>query len=272
MELPIDLKELRAEVLLNYLYPEKTSQWIARYEGTFYRNYSNDILSCDEEKDRVSVSRDGFLKLLPQGLLTTDDGLRKGDFEEKYKKEVEELKLLQDVFQPFDTIRFRKSVEIEKQISDLLASKEEYFINKFSQWIRIERNNRFIKPLLHLLPQIHRHRGNMGRIGELIGIVTGYKVEMKYDKYQEYERAKCSIPCLSYILVIEDLDVKKFADLGTELKPFFDFMLQWFVPFDVMVEFKIKHLNKIFDMNDEMILDYNTEIDEPLLSNDNNKN
>ena len=56
-------------MLLNYLYPEMESQWIAIDKGTFYRNYNQDALSIDEKEKKVVLARDGFLRLLPDGLL-----------------------------------------------------------------------------------------------------------------------------------------------------------------------------------------------------------
>ena len=98
-----NITEIKAEVLLNHLYPELADQWIVKNKGTFYRNYSEDAMRIDEESGTVSLSRDGFLRLLPQGLITTDDELKGKDFHAKY----EELKLrrsqLEELFRPFDS-------------------------------------------------------------------------------------------------------------------------------------------------------------------------
>ena len=44
------IPEIKAELLLNNLYPEAGSQWSVQNEGIFYRNYNSDLLSIDEEK------------------------------------------------------------------------------------------------------------------------------------------------------------------------------------------------------------------------------
>ena len=72
----MDISEMKAEVLLNHLYPELAERWIVKNKGTFYRNYSEDVMRIDEEQGMVALSRDGFLRLLPQGLITTDDELK----------------------------------------------------------------------------------------------------------------------------------------------------------------------------------------------------
>ena len=45
-----NLYDISAEFLLNYLYPDRMDQWEVDCAGTFYRNYSEDILAIDEEK------------------------------------------------------------------------------------------------------------------------------------------------------------------------------------------------------------------------------
>ena len=66
-----NLSEISAEMLLNYLYPDLADRWIVQAEGTFYRNYNRDVLTYDEENAEIQVARDGFQKLLPQGMLFT---------------------------------------------------------------------------------------------------------------------------------------------------------------------------------------------------------
>lgn len=70
------IPDISAEMLLNYLYPEAGTRWIAQNEGTFYRNYNSDVLSVDDEKMEVQTSRDSFMSLLPQGLLTLSTDLK----------------------------------------------------------------------------------------------------------------------------------------------------------------------------------------------------
>ena len=79
MTLTNDISEIRAEVLLNYLYPELEDRWRAHYDGAFYRNYNRDALYVNTDTAEVSLARDGFLRLLPQGLLSNTDELRKGN-------------------------------------------------------------------------------------------------------------------------------------------------------------------------------------------------
>ena len=60
-----NIAEASAEMLLNYLYPEVERKWIAHGEGSFYRNYTNDLLDFDDETMDAWLARDTFLRLLP---------------------------------------------------------------------------------------------------------------------------------------------------------------------------------------------------------------
>ena len=59
-----NLYDISAEFLLNYLHPDQMDQWEVDCAGTFYRNYSEDILAIDEEKGAVRLARDSFLRLI----------------------------------------------------------------------------------------------------------------------------------------------------------------------------------------------------------------
>ena len=81
-----DLYHISAESLLNYLYPDDIDRWGVDCAGTFYRNYSPDVLNLDEDNWTVRLSRDSFLRLLPLGIIATDNALKCKDFEQKYEQ------------------------------------------------------------------------------------------------------------------------------------------------------------------------------------------
>ena len=55
-----NLYDISAEFLLNYLHPDQMDQWEVDCAGTFYRNYSEDVLTIDEEKGIFITPIDGF--------------------------------------------------------------------------------------------------------------------------------------------------------------------------------------------------------------------
>ena len=83
MNVSYDISQISAEMLLNYLYPELGEKWIVRSAGTFYRNYNNDHLSVYEDTEEVVLARDGFLKLLPEALISDENELKGGHVSEK---------------------------------------------------------------------------------------------------------------------------------------------------------------------------------------------
>ena len=95
MEQQRDLFEINAEMYLHYLYPELADQWRVESKGTFYRNYNQDVLELETEEQRVELARDGFLKLLPQGLYSKDDDLKGKNFREKYEAMRKKQELLE---------------------------------------------------------------------------------------------------------------------------------------------------------------------------------
>ena len=121
-----DISQISAEMLLNYLFPELREKWTARYAGTFYRNYNNDHLSVYEDTAEVVLARDGFLKLLPEALLSDENELRGDNFAEKYHKLERRKKLFSEAFLPFDTFAFKQKLRIEQQTSELLQAKLTY--------------------------------------------------------------------------------------------------------------------------------------------------
>ena len=108
MDLNQQIPEISAEMLLNFLYPELEEKWIAHHDGAFYRNYSRDVLSVEPEEEQVSLSRDGLLRLLPQGLLSPEGELRTGDPDERHDEIQQRLKVLSEAFLPFDSFAFRR--------------------------------------------------------------------------------------------------------------------------------------------------------------------
>ena len=118
-------------MLLNYLYPEVERKWIAHGEGSFYRNYNNDLLDFDDETMEAWLARDTFLNLLPQGVINNDNDLRGEDAAEKFKKIQRRIRLLNEAFLPIDTTAFRQRLYVERQVSELLQNKLSYILKEY---------------------------------------------------------------------------------------------------------------------------------------------
>ena len=126
-----NLYDISAEFLLNYLYPDRMDQWEVDCAGTFYRNYSEDILAIDEEKGAVRLARDSFLRLLPQGVIANDNALKGNDFEQKYERLKKKEELLRSLFKPVDTLAFRFRLHIENQVTQLSEKKLVFLLKHY---------------------------------------------------------------------------------------------------------------------------------------------
>ena len=119
-------------MLLGHLFPEYELLWTVRSRGTFYRNYSADVMDIDEDELTIDIARDGILKLLPPALLTGDFELTKNnaegqkhrkDFKARYDEMKRRLHLLEEAFLPIDTFNFRKNLATERYIEEILEIK-----------------------------------------------------------------------------------------------------------------------------------------------------
>ena len=169
-----DITQLKAEVLLNYLYPEMEGDWIVDNKGVFYRNYNEDILALYVDEKRVVLSRDGFLKLLPQGILANDDDLKKAkDIATKTKEIERRIHLLNEAFLPFDIWHFRRTLAIERQVAELLRGQVEYLLKEYFGFDLTAEENPYVKRMAPLLPYAKRWRGDVAMLRKVIELLFG---------------------------------------------------------------------------------------------------
>ncbi|MEG1659115.1 MAG: hypothetical protein RR304_00870 [Bacteroides sp.] len=256
----IDIKEISAEMMLNYLYPELGNKWIARHKGTFYRNYNKDVVNFDVKNGEVTITRDGFLKLLPQALITLDDELKNKDLKEKIEAIRRNKCLLDETFLPFDTFAFRNSLRIERQVSDLLNQKIDFILKNYFYYDLSAETDKYVKELAVMLPFVSCLRGNFGFISDVLAALLGYEVSMHTGRYSFNDDTLNWLPMVRYEIMAENLEVNEYKDLNKNIKGLCDFIREWFMPFDMHVEILIKHHKQPFTLGGKLTLDYNTEI------------
>lgn len=259
MKFDINIPEISAEMLLNFLYPELEERWIVRNEGTFYRNYNNDTLDVSEEKGEVSLARDGFLKLLPSAMISHDDELQKGDIKEKHK-EIERRKLiLKEAFIPFDSISFRRKLRIEREISDLLKNKLNYILLTYFGINYKKLENPYVKEWSTLLPYIRNRRGDFGLIKEILKSQFECKVNVYTGRYSHTDSTKKWLPLVRYELIKEKLNNKEFNELQKKIETLRDFLAEWFIPAEMKCEIFVKDHKANLVLDNNLTLDYNTQ-------------
>jgi len=261
MELKPNIQEISAEMLLSYLYPELEDKWIARHEGTFYRNYNNDALTVDAENVTVSLARDGFLKLLPQGMINSEDELRGKEVKGRFEAMEKRNHLLNEAVLPIDTFNFRKRMQIERNVSELLDDKLDFILRRYYGITVTDDMDPNVREAAYLLPFISKRRGDMYFVRELIKSVLGYPVEMKRGRFSGTDNSLNWLPLVRYDLLVPSLDAEGYKGKMAEITPFFNFLLEWFIPVDIMCRFGIKTGKKSFGSEIGMVLDYNVGIE-----------
>lgn len=243
MKTKSNISALRAEVLLNHLYPEQSDSWIVTNKGTFYRNYSEDVLQLDAKLSQVSLSRDGLLRLLPQGLVSTKDEL----------KEAEEL------FVPFDSWRFRDSLRAEEDFAYLLENKLNIILKTY-YGVDIEaETNPLVREMMKLLPLASCIRGNFHKIGDILMALLNQRVSTHITCYNWSDKTVDTQPMVCYKVWVPELTSESYKELEKNIEALKNFLVEWFIPFDTYCAIEIK-TEQATSLNNTMLLNYNTKL------------
>lgn len=236
-----NISEIRAEVQLNHLYPEQTDNWIVRDKGTFYRNYNSDILQLEEKLSQVNLSRDGLLRLLPQGLIGPNKNF------------------LEELFTPFDSWNFRDSVRNEEDLSQLLDNKLNILLETYYGVDIVNEKNPYIKEMMKILPLVSRLRGNYYKIGDILNVILNHKVTTHISCYNWSDKVADTQPMVSYKVWIPNLTKEAYRELDTNIEALVSFLAEWFIPFDTRCVIELKTEEKA-SLNHTMLLNYNTKL------------
>lgn len=260
MSFDINIPEIGAEMMLNYLYPELEERWIVNNEGTFYRNYNNDTLSVSPDSSEISLARDGFLKLLPQGMISSEDELQSGDKLQKHKEIERRKKVLKEAFVPIDSLIFRRKLRIEREISQLLENKLDYVLKTYFGIEYSTIDNPYVKELASLLPYIRERRGDLGLIKNILKSLFDCKVNLYSGRYSHTDTTSKWIPLIRYELIMENLDNEVFNSFFEKIQPMKRFISEWFIPAEMKLEILIKDHTQNLKTGNQLTLGYNTQI------------
>ena len=255
-----NLYDISAEFLLNYLYPDLMNRWKVDCVGTFYRNYSEDILEIDEEKTTVLLARDSFLRLLPQGLIATDKALKGGNFELKYENLKKKEELLRTLFKPVDTLAFRFRLHIENQVTQLTEKHLTFLLRHYFHYDITREKDSYIQKVAPFLLFVSQLRANFGFIRDLLACLFSHKVEIHKGLYTWKEDEHCACPAIEFQLIVPNLTAEAYDKLDKAIAPLREFLIEWFIPFDTHCVIGIKQHGQPFTLGESLTLDYNTEI------------
>lgn len=254
-------KEISAEMLLQYLYPDMEKQWKARYDGSFYRNYSGDILSMDPQLGEVSLSRDSFIKRLPDGVVSPLEELQGNISEEQYEAINRRKAALKDAFLPFDTINFRQRLAIEREISSLLNSKLQYILKYFFKIDLEQEQDPLVRKAAVLLPFVSKKRGDLRYVKLMLENLLNTHVDMDLShRHSDTDSSKSWLPKVIYRVLMPGLTSEKFQSETKRIEPISQFIKEWFIPFEVVCDIVIKAPQTESTLNKQCLLNYNCKI------------
>lgn len=258
------MDQISAEMLLCRLYPELEGKWKVRQRGSFYRNYSSDIIALNADEATVELSRDGFLMHLPASLLSSEQELMDVDsqgrknpksFKGRYEEMTLRLKTLQEAFLPVDSILFEERLQREKEVSRLLSMKMAFILKEYFDYDLNQETDPLRRKVAMMLPFYPGVKGDIHFVKSLISAATGHKVRMVRSRWSEVDNKRCALPKVRYELLVDGLSREAYVELMERLKPMGDFIQERLMPFDCLFELSVKGKASM-----EPILNYNSTL------------
>lgn len=249
--------QAKAEFILHCLYPELDAEWDATYKGTFYRNYSPDIMGYDPDTAEVELSRDGILKLLPAPFISPEDEMDASSSPARAEGIARRTAILEEAFMPFNTTLFRYSLKVEKVASEVLGAKLRFILGHiFGIWLD-EITDPYVREAASVLPYVNAHKGEVSYIHTLLASITGHRIETLLDYYSLSESAASTLPRVTFNVLIPGLDAEGYKAEAERLEGLRKFVGQWLIPFDLYCDIRPK---EYADTPSNQILDYNTKL------------
>jgi len=249
----IDTGEVKAETLVSQM--EIPEDFGLRWNGIFFRNYSDDLMNVKEEDNKtvIELSRDGIFQLLPEGLFFDENHLKKKNKGYDFKKEQTEIeklkKSMMSFFNPFDAHYFDLNIGMEKVLNNISQGGNSLFIKAFESELEINTDNEYILKLKKILPFASYLRGNLTLLIDILkNIFSVEKIEIR----------KIKPLFLRFIVHKGGLTKEEFLSMDEKSSAFFDFFSQWFLPVEIEYDYKIKSYKDTFKLGNTLILDYNT--------------
>jgi len=259
MEVKNDISDIRAEMFLNRIFPEKR-KWNTKFKGEFYRNYNNDLLTYDDENSTVGLTRDGFTKLLPQGVLTRELDAKEMKNSSNFKKLERKNELLREAFTPIDNYVFGNMMDIEHEMSELLGMKVSHVLKTYFNFDLDNEQNEYVKKAAVILPMVSKKRGDFSFIRNLLMFVLRKIVYMTKGRYSDEDTTRYWLPKVRYDVVVQGLSKEEYGKFYNDVQPLCEFVNDWLVPFDVRAEIVIRERKKEPTLDNRLILDYNIEV------------
>ena len=244
---------IKAETWLSVTHPSQRD-WVARTKGIFSRDYAEDLRSFDSEEASVELSRDGMYETLPNGLFfkgTELQGIDPSDFVWTEKVLQQRRERIKTALLPFDSSYFNHSLALEHTLNETLAEKNKLLLKTLTGKDYSDEHNPYIRLMAPLLAQAAHIRGSYRFLCKYITLILGYRTDYKLAENR-----------VRFIVNRRDMDRKTFLNYLNELEPFFRFVEEWFVPFELQCDFKVRDYERDDRMEgpNKLLLDYNATL------------
>lgn len=261
MDINGNLSQISAEMMLNYFYPELAEKWVAHHAGAFYRNYSLDAPLVDAEAAEVVLARDGYMRMLPQGMLFDENELKdKRYFKTRFKQMEHRRRVFREAFLPFDTFAFRQRLAIERATSKLLEQKLSFVLRTYFGFNLEAEQNPYVREMAALLPFIREWRADFSRLAKLLGEVMHCTTKLLITRYDTDDNTRRWLPAVEFQLLVPGLSAAAYRKLYDDTRPLERFLIEWFIPCEVHFRLSIKHHAFPQEVDGTLTLDYNTEL------------
>jgi hypothetical protein len=245
-----NMREIKAETLISLI---DVSDFTVQMQGIFFRNYSEDLTSITDDNNGqiFNLSRDGIFHLLPEGLFFEKNQLKDDDFKKKYDALKEKKKRIDLFFQPFDTEYFKLSLKLEKKINAVSEQWNAFFSTFFFDNLELEHDNAYIYKLKTLLPYVSELKGNHKLLVDILKIILECEKVEIIELKPFFKR---------FIFHKECLSKEAYQQMTEKILAFFNFFQEWFLPFEIEYDYRIKDRKQRFYLGKILLLDYNTNL------------
>lgn len=248
MEYYANFREIKAESILS-LYD--LGDFALEMNGIFHRNYSSDLMSKLSNKEEIELSRDSVYHLLPEGLFFNEEELLNSEILREKKKKRKFF------FQLFDTEYFKLSLKLEQEINNI---SEKQVRNLKDHSINRDIEPKTEEDMLNILNHsdfVCEIRGKEWLIVDILKMILDIK-KIELIKIEDFNSPE--IIRKRFIIHIPNLSVEEYFQKNHQISKMFEILKEYFLPFDIEYDFKIKDRKHKFILSQNLILDYNTNI------------
>lgn len=237
--------------LLETMY-ENSEEYIVYYCGDTRNRYCGELLGINPSSKKALIGRNGIMHILPNRLFFDEGELKKTQQSQKHL--LEEHKKKKNEFreffhQNFDSFFPKTEIKWAKKLSQLEDKLNTLLLRELFGLDLQEKSSPMIRKLAQFIPGGQYLKGNV----TMLALVTKNILKQDVDVVVSGKKVR-------FTVMIDGLDSQGYYKKKNELKPYFDKLADWFLPYDCICFYEIKAHNRLMKLDNKLILDYNTRL------------